>query len=64
MQQDLKLIRRKIRAANKLPESNPKEYNLKQDILRHWKLEQYKLKISIEYDLAKIASMNKEFTKK
>jgi len=51
MQQDLKLIRSRIRAANKMPESNPKEYNLKQDILRHWKLEQYKLKRSIEYDL-------------
>ncbi len=51
MEQDLKLIRSRIRAANKLPESNPKEYNLKQDILRHWKNEQYKLKRSIEYDL-------------
>ena len=51
MQEDLKLIRQKIRAANKLPESNPKEYNLKQDILRHWKGEQYKLKMSIEMDI-------------
>jgi len=50
MEQDLKLIRRKIRAANKMPESNPKEYNLKQDILRHWKNEQYKLKLSTKYD--------------
>lgn len=51
MQEDLKLIRQKIRAANKLPESNPKEYNLKQDILRHWKGEQYKLKMAIEMDI-------------
>jgi hypothetical protein len=51
MQEDLKLIRQKIRAANKLPESNPKEYNLKQDILRHWKGEQYKLMMAIEMDI-------------
>lgn len=50
MEQDLKLIRQKIRAANKLPQSNPVEYNLKQDILRHWKGEEYKLKVSIAYD--------------
>lgn len=51
MKQDLKLISQKIRAANKLPQSNPAEYCLKQDILRHWKLEQYKLKRCIEADL-------------
>jgi hypothetical protein len=51
MKQDLKLIRSRIRAANKLPETNPAEYNLKQDILRHWKGEQYILKIAIEKDL-------------
>lgn len=50
MKDDLKLIRSKIRAANKLPESNPKEYNLKQDILRHWKGERYMLKDATEYD--------------
>ena len=49
MQQDLKLIRQKIRAANKLPETNPKEYNLKQDILRHWKLEKHMLTESIKW---------------
>jgi hypothetical protein len=51
MKQDLKLIRSKIRAANKLPETNPAEYNLKQNILRHWKGEQYILKIAMERDL-------------
>lgn len=50
MKDDLKLIRQKIRAANKLPANNPVEYNLKQDILRHWKLEQYKLKYVIQED--------------
>jgi hypothetical protein len=51
MKDDLKLIRSRIRAANKLPESNPAEYNLKQDILRHWKGEQYMLKNAIKKDL-------------
>lgn len=51
MEQDLKLIRQKIRAANKLPQSNPVEYNLKQDILRHWKLEQHKLKYVMREDV-------------
>ena len=50
MKNDLKLIRSKIRAANKLPESNPKDYNLKQDILRHWRGEQYMMKAAIEQD--------------
>ena len=50
MKDDLKLIRQKIRAANKLPANNPVEYNLKRDILMHWRLEQYKLKLSIEID--------------
>jgi hypothetical protein len=50
MKNDLKLISAKIRAANKLPANNPVDYNLKQDILRHWKLEQYKLKRCIEHD--------------
>ena len=47
MEKDLKLIRAKLKAARKLPQSNPKEYNLKQDILRHWELERYMLKASI-----------------
>jgi len=50
MKQDLKLIRQKIRIANKLPESNPVEYNLKQDILRHWEMERHILKQAIEMD--------------
>lgn len=50
MEEDLKLIRRKIRAANKLPESNPKEYILKRDIIRHWQLEKYKLNYCIKED--------------
>jgi len=50
MKDDLKLIRAKIRAANKLPADNPVDYNLKQDILRHWKLEQYMLKRAIMQD--------------
>lgn len=50
MKDDLKLIRQKIRAANKLPANNPVEYNLKRDILMHWKLEQYKLKNAMKYD--------------
>lgn len=54
MKKDFNLIRQKIRVANKLPHDTPKEYNLKQDILRHWKLEQYKLKRSIELDLSSI----------
>lgn len=50
MKDDLKLIRSKIRAANKLPANNPVEYNLKRDILMHWKLEQYKLKYVMKED--------------
>ena len=50
MKQDLKLISQKIRIANKLPESSSVEYNLKQDILRHWKMEQYMLKQAIKMD--------------
>jgi hypothetical protein len=50
MKDDLKLIRQKIRAANKLPANNPVEYNLKRDILMHWRGEQYKLKYCIEMD--------------
>ena len=50
MKEDLKFIRSRIRAANKLPDSNPKEYNLKQDILRHWKFEKCKLERAIEID--------------
>lgn len=47
---DLKFIRGKIRAANKMPESNPTQYNLKMDILRHWKGEKYKLEASMKMD--------------
>ena len=50
MKDDLKLIRQKIRAANKLSANNPVEYNLKRDILMHWRLEQYMLKRCIEID--------------
>lgn len=50
MERDLKLIRHKIREAKKLPESNPKEYNFKQDILRHWIFERDKLKFQIKDD--------------
>lgn len=50
MERDLKLIRQKIREAKKLPESNPKEYNFKQDILRHWIFERDKLKFQIKDD--------------
>lgn len=50
MKDDFKLIATKLRAARKLPESNPTEYNLKKSILRHWELERYMLKRSIEYD--------------
>lgn len=54
MEDDLKLIRQKIRAANKLPANNPVEYNLKRDILMHWKLEQHMLKRAIEMDQFKL----------
>lgn len=50
MEKDLKLIRQKIRSAKKLSQSNPAEYNLKQDILRHWEGEEYMLQVSIAYD--------------
>lgn len=51
MKDDLKLIRQKIRAANKMPANNPTEYRLKDDILRHWKLEQHKLKYCMKEDI-------------
>lgn len=51
MQNDFKLIRRKMKEARKLPESNPTEYNHKQDILRHWILERHMLKRAIEQDI-------------
>lgn len=50
MKKDMELINSKLRAARKLPESNPTEYNFKKDILEHWEMERYKLKRSIEYD--------------
>ena len=50
MLDDLKLIDKKLREARKLPENNPAEYNYKQDILIHWKLEKYMLKSSIKLD--------------
>lgn len=59
MENDLKLIRTKIRAANKLPANNPVDYNLKQDILRHWRLEQYKLERCIEYDESFLKDMRR-----
>lgn len=51
MQQDLKLIQRKLREAKKLPESNREEYNLKKDILTHWTFEKIKLKSQIVSDI-------------
>ena len=50
MERDLELIRQKIREAKKLPASNPKEYNFKLDILRHWEFERDKLKLQIKDD--------------
>lgn len=51
MERDLKLIRQRLKVIKQMPETNPKKYNLKMDLFYHWKLEQYKLKRSIEYDL-------------
>lgn len=60
---DLKFIRGKIRAANKMPESNPTQYNLKMDILRHWKGEKYKLAESKGYsvEVLRKEQLTKEF---
>jgi len=51
MQNDLKLIARKLKEARKLPENNPTEYNHKQMILNHWKLERYMLMKAIEQEI-------------
>lgn len=59
MKNDLQIISAKIRAANKLPANNTVDYNLKQDILRHWKLEQYKLKRCIEHDERFLKNMHR-----
>jgi hypothetical protein len=50
MEQDLKLIREKLKLVKKMSQATPKEYNLKHDLLRHWKLEEYKLAFCIKYD--------------
>jgi hypothetical protein len=59
MKEDLKLIRQRLKAIKQMPETNPKEYNLKMDLFHHWKLEQYKLKLSIEYDLLHLEKMRR-----
>jgi len=51
MQCDFKLIARKLKEARKLSENNPTEYNHKQVILNHWKLERYMLKKAIEQEI-------------
>lgn len=50
MKQDFKIIRQRLKEAQKLPESNPTEYNHKKDLIRHWELERYMLKRAIELD--------------
>jgi hypothetical protein len=50
MKKDIDLIKAKLKALRKLPEGNPKEYNLKQDLLRHWQFEKKKLQLSTELD--------------
>jgi hypothetical protein len=59
MKEDLKLIRQRLKAIKQMPETNPKEYNLKMDLFYHWKLEQHKLKLSIEYDLLHLEKMRR-----
>ena len=59
MKEDLKLIRQRLKAIKQMPETNPKEYNLKMDLFYHWKLEQHKLKRSIEYDLLHLEKMRR-----
>jgi len=51
MQNDIKLIAKKLKEARKLPENSTTEYNHKQVILNHWKLERYTLKKAIEQDI-------------
>jgi len=58
MDRDLKLITEKLKAAKKMPGSNPKEYNLRLDIIRHWECEKYKLKKCIELDFAQLSKNN------
>jgi len=51
MKNDMKLINRKLRESRKLPETNPTEYNHKQDILRHWEFERHMLKQAYEQEM-------------
>jgi hypothetical protein len=53
MNSDIKLIRQKLRQAKKLPDNNPKEYNLKMDIIRHWRLEEHCQKMAQNYERLK-----------
>ena len=53
MNSDMKFIKQKIRQAKKLPENNTKEYNLKMDIIRHWRLEEYCQKMAHNYERIK-----------
>lgn len=58
MERDLKLAKAKLRAAKKMPYSNPKEYRLRESLIRHWELEKYKLMYCIREDLARLSKNN------